>query len=105
MNKLHVSPEALADLESIKCYISRDLASPQAAQKQVAGIVKRMRGLAEYPLKGAALSSILGMNTDYRYLVCGSYLVFYRCEKGSVFIVRVLYGRRDYMRILFGEIE
>lgn len=48
-------------------------------------------------------SSIINMETDHRFLVCGKYTVFYRIEGQTVNIVRVLYGRRNFMRILFGE--
>lgn len=27
------------------------------------------------------------------------------CENGEVFIIRVLYGRRNFMQLLFGEPE
>lgn len=52
---------------------------------------------------GAPLSAIVDFETDYRFLVCGNYTAFYRFENRTVYIVRVLYGRRDFMRILFGE--
>ena len=31
-------------------------------------------------------------------------MIFYRVTGKDVFIDRVLYGRRDYLRILFGDI-
>jgi plasmid stabilization system protein ParE len=46
---------------------------------------------------------VLNVETDYRFQVCGNYLIFYRLEQGTVYIIRVLYGKRDYMRLLFGE--
>ncbi len=49
------------------------------------------------------LSAVLEFETDYRYLVCGNYIVFYRYENEKVYIVRIIYARRNYMRILFGE--
>ncbi|MDH7526011.1 MAG: hypothetical protein QHH10_11925 [Peptococcaceae bacterium] len=44
------------------------------------------------------------MQTDYRFLVCDNYLIFYRYEDGIVFVSRILYGRRNYTRILFGDL-
>lgn len=58
--------------------------------------------LAEFPNSGAPLAGAVGIETDYRYLVCGNYTAFYRVENETVYIVRILYGRRDFMRILFG---
>ncbi|MFQ7013130.1 MAG: type II toxin-antitoxin system RelE/ParE family toxin [Faecalibacterium sp.] len=54
---------------------------------------------------GAALASISGANSDERFLVCGSYMVFYRITRENIFIDRVLYGRRDYLRVLFDKTE
>ena len=47
------------------------------------------------------MSSIAEVESDYRVLVTGSYLTFYRVRGNEVYIDRVLYGRRDYLRILF----
>ena len=33
----------------------------------------------------------------------GNYISFYRAYDSEVFIDRILYARRDYMRILFGD--
>ena len=52
---------------------------------------------------GALLSSIADVESDYRSLVTGSYLTFYRVQGSDVYVDRVLYGRRDYLRILFGD--
>lgn len=42
-------------------------------------------------------------NFVYRYLVCGSYMIFCHISEGAVSIDRILYGRRDYLAILFGD--
>ena len=52
---------------------------------------------------GSPLSSIADMGTNYRFLVSGSYMVFYRVQGSDVYVDRVLYGRSDYMKVLFGE--
>lgn len=67
-------------------------------------IMEKIRSLAEYPGMGSPLLSALDVQTDYRFLVCGNYLIFYGCEERVIFVVRVLYGRRNYMRILFGDL-
>ena len=38
---------------------------------------------------------------SYRYLVCGNYMIFYHLDGGAVYIDRILYGRRDYLTLLF----
>ncbi len=104
MYKLKISPEAKDDLEEIKGYISQELSNPQAALNLVSKITKKIRGLSEYPGIGAPLSFIVDIQTDYRFLVCANYLIFYRYEDGIVFVSRILYGRRNYMHILFGDL-
>ena len=104
MNNLGLSPEAQEDLSEIKAYIAEDLENPQAALSTVTKITKTIRMLQEHALIGVPLSAIADVNSDYRYLISGSYMIFYRVTGKDVFIDRVLYGRRDYLRILFGDI-
>ena len=103
MNKLYLSPEAQEDLSEIKAYIAEDLENPQAALSTVMKITKTIRMLQDHALIGTPLSAVADVNSDYRYLVSGSYMVFYRVAGKDVFIDCVLYGRRDYLRILFGD--
>ena len=35
----------------------------------------------------------------------GNYLTFYRVNGNEVYVDRILYGRRDYLRILFGDMQ
>ncbi|GBF10759.1 type II toxin-antitoxin system RelE/ParE family toxin [Tepidibacillus infernus] len=105
MYKLKISPEAKDDLAQIKDYISKELGNPQAAINLVSKITKKIRGLTEYSGIGAPLSSVLDIQIDYRFLVCDNYLIFYRYEDGIVFVSRILYGRRNYTRILFGDLH
>jgi len=105
MNNLYLSPGAQKDLSEIKAYIAEDLENPQAALSTVMKITKSIRMLRDHALIGMPLSAIADINSDYRYLVSGSYMVFYRVVGKDVFIDRVLYGRRDYLRILFGDMS
>ena len=38
---------------------------------------------------------------EERFLVCENYLIFYHTGKSVVTVDRVLYGRRDYLSVLF----
>lgn len=105
MIKINVSPEALSDLDEIKEYIQRELENPDAAQSTVVRIAAAMRSLAENPDRGMPLAARMSQWTDYRYLVSGNYLVIYRREDDTVFITRVMYNRRDYIRTLFYDLN
>ncbi|MEN6488660.1 MAG: type II toxin-antitoxin system RelE/ParE family toxin [Smithella sp.] len=101
MYKLSYSPEALNDLDEIFAYIQNELQNPAAAQGTVSDIFDTIEKLRDFPEIGSLLSSITGFESDYRHLICGNYIIFYRTNNANVFIDRILYGRRDYLRILF----
>ena len=103
MAKLHISPVAQSDLRDAKEYISTELEDPAAAADTVSKTAKAIRCLIDFPDSGALLSSIVDMPNHYRFLLCGSYMVFYRHEDKTVSVMRVLYGRRDYVKALFGD--
>ncbi|NLV15635.1 MAG: type II toxin-antitoxin system RelE/ParE family toxin [Syntrophomonadaceae bacterium] len=104
MNNLHLSKEAQADLAEIKEYFSKELENPTAALSTLKKITKGMRILQSHALAGPPLSSIANVESDYRFLVHGNFLTFYRVQGDEVYVDRVIYGRRDYLRILFGEV-
>lgn len=105
MNNLYLSEEAQNDLAQIKDYITEELENPAAALATVSKITKKIRILKNHAHAGAPLSSVADTESDYHFLVSGNYLVFYRVCGIDVYIDRVLYSRRDYMRILFGDIQ
>ena len=103
MAKINYSPAALEDLREIKSYISEELCSEPAAINTIEKIMKRIRQLADFPELGAPLSSIIDLEVPYRFLVCGNYIAFYKTDTDNVYIIRVLYGKRNYLQILFGR--
>ncbi len=103
MPQIVFSPEAVADLQQTKKDITDDLQNEQAANNTLKKILNSISILEKFPQSGTSLAAIVDFDTDYRYLVCGNYTAFYRYENDKIFIIRVLYARRDYMRILFGE--
>lgn len=85
-------------------YIAEQLKSPESALKTLNKIQGKIDTLTNFPLIGTSLSSIYEITTDYRLLVCGNYLAFYRPQNNDVLIDRILYGRRDYLAILFSDL-
>jgi len=103
MAKINFSPNALEDMKGIKAYITDELCSEQSAINTIEKIMKRIRQLEDFPESGAPLSSVVNLEVPYRFLVCGNYIAFYKVEGDEVHIIRVLYGRRNFMQILFGK--
>ncbi|MBR3023307.1 MAG: type II toxin-antitoxin system RelE/ParE family toxin [Oscillospiraceae bacterium] len=105
MNNILYSPKAQADLDEIWDYISDKLQSPSAAQNTVNGILDTIEMLREQVEIGKPLYFSSGLYSGYRYLIYRNYLAFYRIVSDTVYIDRVIYGKRDYMRLLFGGAE
>jgi len=99
--KIRINPVAISDVQEIKVYIAED--SPEAAKKIGNLIFTKIEKLADFPNMGASLSSKINIKTDYRYLVCGVYLIFYKIEGEFISVNRVLNGMRDYLSILFSD--
>ncbi len=83
----------------------KDLSNPIAANNTIRRIIKDYTLLETTPHMGTSLSTKVPFNTDYRFIVSGNYLVFYKVDDGYVSIYRVLYGRRDYLKISFDTVE
>lgn len=104
MNTVTYSPTALNDLDEIWEYISVKLENPIAAENTVNGILDTVDNLQEHSEIGAPLYFGDGLFSGYRYVIYNEYLAFYRVSGIIVSVDRILYGRRDYMRLLFGNI-
>ncbi len=52
---------------------------------------------------GSLLSAKINIKTDYRYLVSGKYIIFYKTDNEYIYIYRILHGSRDYSNILFND--
>ena len=100
-NKIRYTAESQRDLDAVWDYIAFDLQNPQAAEKAVNKILDRIDQLEDFARSGELLSAVSEVIGEERFLVCDNYMIFYHCEKEEVTIDRVLYGRRDYLRVLF----
>lgn len=102
-NKIHYTPEAKRDLDDIWDYIVSELQNRSAAENTVNRIMDAVDQLEAHALIGTPLSSIADVDSNYRFLISGNDMVFYRANGNDIYIDRVLYGRRDYMRVLFED--
>ena len=98
--RLRIAPQALSDLQNIKNYIVKELKSPAAAEKILRKIIADYNQLEKLPFLGLDLTAKIGVPVNYRFLVSGNYLIFYQTEKQYVSIIRVIYAKRDYKKLL-----
>ena len=104
-NKIHYSLESRRDLDDIWDYIVSELQNRSAAERVTNRIMDAVDQLKIFRRSlGTPLSSIADVSSEYRYLVSGNYMVFYRVQGSDVYIDRVLYGRSNYMSILFNDL-
>ena len=91
-------------MDDIWDYIVSELQTRSAAEHVTNRIMDAVDQLKSFAEMGTLLSSIADVSSEYRYLVSGNYMVFYRVQGNDVYIDRVLYGRSDYMSVLFKDL-
>ena len=91
-------------MDDIWDYIVSELQNRSAAERVTNRIMDAVDQLKIFAELGTPLSSIADVSSEYRYLVSGNYMVFYRVQGSDVYIDRVLYGRSDYMSIMFKDL-
>ena len=99
------SPAAVDDLNAAADYIESELASPMAARRLVESVIDKAELFADVPGAGTVLRTLNGVDTGYRYMACGNWMVFLECSGGRALVVRVLYAKSDYMKSLFGDAD
>lgn len=104
MSKVVLSFAAKEDLGEIQTYISKNLGNPSAAKGILQKILSQIRMLEEFPETGKRIL-LEESAVCYRYLVHSSYMSFYHIENDTVIVDRILYGRRNYIRLLLGNPE
>lgn len=102
---LQYSALAISDLDEIWDYFADECDNVEAAEQTVNTILGSVENLKEFPQIGTSLNKIIPIESNYRFLVSGHYLIFYRIEDSNVYIDRILHFRRNYINILFGEIS
>lgn len=99
--RLEWSPAAADDIAAALDCIESDLESPKAAEKLYREAVRKAGLFAEVPGSGVVLRTISGVDTGYRYLACGNWMLFLRCVDDRAVVVRFLYAKSDCTRALF----
>jgi len=75
--------------------------SIETADNYIKDIFSKVNELHSHPNSGTKLFLDDYTDTGYRYIRYKKYLIFYMIIKDMVFIERVLYKGRDYIKILF----
>lgn len=100
--KLLITKPAENDLKDILDYISKELSSPIAAKDFLDAVFLCYERLEDNPFIYSICDSDRLKNKSYRKAVIKNYVLIYRVDENNktVYIMRLIYGRRDYFNLL-----
>ena len=98
--KIEYSKESKQDLIGIKQYIKYNLQEPETAQKLILKIRNKINNLKNNPEIYSIIDDDLIKKIEIRKLMVDNYIVFYRIKKDNIEIVRIMYGRRNWINLL-----
>ncbi len=100
--KLFIADEAKNDIDSIVSHIVNVLKNPTAAKNLLTQIESVIDAISLNPLAFPLCLDKRLKAKGYRKVSVKNYIVFYRvnAEKNTVYILRVIYGRRNYINFL-----
>lgn len=90
------SPAAKSDLLLIHRQIEENY-SIKVAKDVLHRITAQIRRLEQFPLSGVYLGEVIHSITDYRYIFVEKNYVYYRIERESIKIIRVLNQKQNYI--------
>lgn len=97
---IEYSKEAKQDLIDIKKYIKYNLQEPSTAQKLITKIRNQINSLKSNPEIYAIIDDDIIKKLEIRKLIVDNYIVFYRMKNNDIEIVRIMYGRRNWIDLL-----
>ena len=99
---IHITRIAERDLQGAADYIENVLLNPQAADNLLDKAESQIQALALFPKKFALADDPVLKAWGIRFTMVNNYLAFYIVseEEKRIYIVRFLYGKRDWVTVL-----
>ena len=97
---IEYSKEAKQDLIEIKQYIKYNLQEPETAQKLIDKIRNEINNLKNNPKIFSIIDDDLLKKLEIRKLIVDNYIIFYRIKNNNIEVVRIMYGRRNWITLL-----
>lgn len=103
--RVKVGETAKKDARAIRRYIAEQFHAPKTAEEYFERIANAVISLREMPERYRLFYDTAQESEKWknlRVMIVGSYKVFYTVslEKKEVFVRRILYGKRDFVKIL-----
>jgi len=97
--KILISRAFKRDVDKIQVFLLANEATELTVRKVLNGLYESMTNLRISPLIGAKLSTKTTIPNDYRYLLSGKYLIFYKVfdREKVVRIYHVYHGKENYL--------
>jgi toxin ParE1/3/4 len=97
--RLIISPRARRDYESILLYTLREWGEDQEAI-YAAALDRAFVALRDYPQLGRVRDDL---RPGYRAYLVEQHVVYYRLTDSAIIVMRILHGRANVRRALFGR--
>ena len=97
---IEYSKEAKEDLIGIKQYIKYNQKEPETESKLISKIRMSIKSLKDNHEIFAIIDDDIITKLEIRKLIVDNYIVFYRIKDDSIEIVRIMYGRRNWINLL-----
>jgi len=100
--RVDISEPAESDLRDIVRYIASQLSAPISALNMMELLEEAMTSLSDLPQRCPLVADERLSQLGYRKLNVKKYVVFFSIDEKNkvVDVERILYGRRDWLRIL-----
>lgn len=100
--RYRLSQKAAADLDDIVSYIAVELSNPQAASTFVDKLQRAIDEARSFPESGSPVNNEYLSNTDVRKKPVGNYIMYYLpiSEEKMIYVVRIVYGKRNIDELL-----
>ena len=97
---IEYSKESKQDLIGIKQYIKYNLQESEIAEKLISKIRKEINDLKDNPEIYTIIDDDIIRKLEIRKLIVDNYIIFYRIKDNDIQIVRIMYGRRNWINLL-----
>ena len=98
--KIEYSKDSKQDLIGIKQYIKYNLQEPKIAENLINKIRVEINNLKDNPEIYSIIDEDIIKKLEIRKLIVDNYIVFYRVKNDTIEIVRIMYGRRNWINLL-----
>jgi len=101
-NRYVIYPKAQNDLEHVFKYIAEDLSNPEAAMNLIEKFEDKFKELTLFPKAYPVMENKFLIIQNLRKCIVDNFLVIYLYNENNrmIEIVRVIYGRQDYLKSL-----